>query len=134
MDCSPLYLRFNEYMNYIINFRVSDIERWRKQLEKTLNEVNAEIGVLQEAKESCERAFEAKALPHDVTTGCKRNSIPKSTFFHSDLGLSLDSKLADKELKAMTSEKSKSCVTTFTKKLVITFQLSRTRSGHISLK
>ena len=80
--CSLNYLRFNEYMNYIINFRVSDIERWRKQLEKTLNEVNAEIGVLQEAKESCERAFEAKALPHDVTTGCKRNSIPKSTFFH----------------------------------------------------
>ena len=94
-------------MNYIINFRVSDIERWRKQLEKTLNEVNAEIGVLQEAKESCERAFEAKALPHDVTTGCKRNSIPKSTFFHSvaEGGFSLDSRSADKELKAVTPEK-----------------------------
>ena len=37
-------------------------------MEKTLAEVNAEIGVLQEAKESCERAFEAKALPHDVVT------------------------------------------------------------------
>ena len=52
----------------------------------------------------------------------------------TDLGMSLDSKSADKELKAVTPEKSKSCVTTFTKKLVTTFQLSRTRRGHISLK
>ena len=52
----------------------------------------------------------------------------------ADLGMSLDSKSADKELKAVTPEKSKSCVTAFTKKLVTTFQLSRTRSGHISLK
>ena len=51
-------------------FRASDIERWRKQLEKTLAEVNSEIGVLKDAKESCERAFEAKALPHDVVTEC----------------------------------------------------------------
>ena len=52
----------------------------------------------------------------------------------TDLGMSLDSKSADKELKVVTLEKSKSCVTAFTKKLEITFQLSRTRSGHISLK
>ena len=57
-------------MLFFDNFRAADIERWRKQLEKTLNEVNAEISVLQEAKESCERAYEAKALPHDVTTEC----------------------------------------------------------------
>ena len=44
------------------------MERWRKQLEKTLGEVNAEISVLKDAKEACERAYEAKALPHDVTT------------------------------------------------------------------
>ena len=50
--------------------RAQDVERWRKQLEKTLAEVNAEISVLKDAKESCERAFEAKALPHDVTTEC----------------------------------------------------------------
>jgi hypothetical protein len=37
--------------------RITDIERWRKQLEKTLDEVNSEIGVLSEAKESCERAL-----------------------------------------------------------------------------
>ena len=43
-------------------FRTQDIERWRKQLEKTLNEVNSEIGVLQEAKESCERAYEVKCF------------------------------------------------------------------------
>jgi len=63
-----------KWHNYENNMRLSertqDIERWRKQLEKTLNEVNSEIGVLQEAKESCERAYEAKALPHDVVTEC----------------------------------------------------------------
>ena len=46
------------------------MERWRKQLEKTLGEVNEEISVLKDAKEACERAYEAKALPHDVTTEC----------------------------------------------------------------
>ncbi len=40
------------------------------KLEKTLDEVVAEIGVLSEAKESCERALEAKAMPHDVVTEC----------------------------------------------------------------
>ena len=35
-----------------------------------------------------------------------------------DLGMSLDSKSADKELKAVTTEKSKSFVTAFTKKLL----------------
>ena len=54
--------------------------------------------------------------------------------FRSDLGMSLDSKSADKKVKAVTPEKSKASVTTFTKKLVKTFQLSRNRSGHISLK
>ncbi len=51
-------------------FRAADVERWRKQLEKTLAEVNAEISVLHDAKEACERALEAKAVPHDVTTEC----------------------------------------------------------------
>ena len=53
----------------MIFFRAADVERWRKQLEKTLAEVNSEIAVLHDAKESCERALEAKALPHDITTG-----------------------------------------------------------------
>ena len=35
----------------------------------------------------------------------------------SEGGLSLDSRSADKELKAVTPEKSKTCVTTFTKKV-----------------
>ena len=52
----------------------------------------------------------------------------------ADLGMNLDSKSADKELMAATLEKSKSCVIALTKKLVISFQLSRTKSGHISLK
>ena len=51
-------------------FRAQDVERWRKQLEKTLAEVNAEIAVQHDAKEACERALEAKALPHDVVTEC----------------------------------------------------------------
>ena len=41
----------------------------------------------------------------------------------SDLGMSLDSKSTDKDLKAVMAEKSKAYVTTI--------QLSRTRSGHI---
>ena len=49
---------------------MTDIERWRKQLEKTLDETISEIGVLNEAKESCERALEAKAHPHDIVTQC----------------------------------------------------------------
>ena len=53
---------------------------------------------------------------------------------YSDLGISIDLKSADKELKAVTPEKSKTCVTAFTKKLVTTFQLSRTRLGHFFLK
>ena len=52
----------------------------------------------------------------------------------ADLGMSLDSKSANKELKVVTPEKNKSFVAAFTKKLVTTFQLSRTRGGHISLK
>ena len=66
----------------------------------------------------------------DVMRSVKLKFISLNT----DLGESLDSKSAEKELKAVTPEKSKSCVTAFTKKLVTTFQLSRTRSGHISLK
>ena len=49
---------------------------------------------------------------------------------HTDLGISIDSKSADKELKLLTPEKGKTCVTGFTKKLVTTFQLSKTRCGH----
>lgn len=50
--------------------RASDIERWRKELENTLREVEEEIRVQREAKESCERALEAKAMPIDVATEC----------------------------------------------------------------
>ncbi len=39
-------------------------------MEKTLAEVNSEIAVLHDAKESCERALESKAIPHDVVTEC----------------------------------------------------------------
>ena len=54
--------------------------------------------------------------------------------YEADLGISIDSKSADKKLKAVTPEKGKTCVTAFTKKLVITFQLSRTRKGNFFLK
>ena len=50
--------------------RATDIEHWRRALEKTLKEVNAEIQTLHAAKEECERNLEAKALPSDVTTEC----------------------------------------------------------------
>ena len=48
--------------------------------------------------------------------------------------MKLDSKSADKKLKTVTPERSKSCVNAFTKMLVTTFQLSRTRIDHIFLK
>jgi hypothetical protein len=56
--------------NKILLYRITDIDRWRKQLEKTLDELVSEIKVLSEAKETCERALEAKNLPHDVVTEC----------------------------------------------------------------
>ena len=40
----------------------------------------------------------------------------------TDLGISIDLKSADKEIKAVMPEKSKNCVTAFNKKLVTTFQ------------
>ena len=54
--------------------------------------------------------------------------------FKADLGISINLKSADKELKAVTPEKSKTSVTAFIKMLVTTFQLSRTRKGHFFLK
>ena len=60
--------------------------------------------------------------------------VSNNTVPQSDLGMSLDSKSADKDLKAVTPEKCKVCITAFTKKLVTIFQLSKTRSDHISLK
>jgi len=50
------------------------------------------------------------------------------------MGINIDLKSADKELKAVKPEKSKTFVTTFTKKLVTTFLLPRAKSGHIFLK
>lgn len=41
-------------------FRAQQIERWQKELEKYLREVEAEISILSDAKEACERALEAK--------------------------------------------------------------------------
>ena len=52
----------------------------------------------------------------------------------ADLGTSIDLKSADKELKAVTPEKRKACIPAFSKELVTTLRLSRTRSGHISLQ
>ena len=42
---------------------------------------------------------------------------------NTDLDLSLDLRSADKDLKAVTPDKSKACVTTFTKNLVTKYQL-----------
>ena len=53
---------------------------------------------------------------------------------YADLGINIDLESANKELKAVTPEKSKTYVTAFTKKLVTTFQLSRSRSGHFFFK
>ena len=69
--------------NYFDIFRAADVERWRKQLEKTLAEVNSEIAVLHDAKESCERAAEAKALPHDITTGKNTFLLHYFSFFRA---------------------------------------------------
>ena len=52
----------------------------------------------------------------------------------TDLGTSINLKSSDKELKAVTPEKSKTCVTAFIKRLVTNFQLSRSRKGHFLLK
>ena len=51
-------------------------------------------------------------------------------FFGQNPGESQNHRL----LKAVMAEKRKACINTFTKKLVTTSQLSRTRSGHFFLK
>ena len=51
-------------------FRAQDIQRWQQELEKYLREVETEYNVLNEAKEACERALEAKAIPTEVVTEC----------------------------------------------------------------
>ena len=49
----------------------------------------------------------------------KKNFLLKACDNHpNQIGLNLDSRSADKELKAVTPEKSEACVTAFTKKLV----------------
>ena len=52
----------------------------------------------------------------------------------TDQGTSINLKSSDKELKAVTPEKSKTCVTAFIKRLVTNFQLSRSRKGHFLIK
>ena len=51
-------------------FRALEIERWQLELEKLLREVMNEIAVLNDAKEACERALEAKVIPTEVVTEC----------------------------------------------------------------
>ena len=58
------------------------------------------------------------------------SSLVEHKTFCPDLGMGLNSKSADKDLKVVMPEKSKACVTAFTKKLVTTFQLMWTNSGH----
>ena len=80
-------------------------------------------GAVQTRKQiECVKEFEAYFLPQ---VGFE---------LHLDLGICINLKSADKELKAVTPEKSKTCATAFTKKLVTTFQLSKARSGHFFLE
>ena len=51
--------------------------------------------------------------------------LPTIFTSNSDLGLSLDSKSADKELKVATPEKSKACITAFTKKVGNNFPVTK---------
>ncbi len=46
--------------NMRLSERAMEIERWQKELERYLNEVISEAVVLEDAKEACERALEAK--------------------------------------------------------------------------
>ena len=50
--------------------RITDIEKWRETLEKTLADTDEEIARLSRDKDEAERALEAKALPLDVATEC----------------------------------------------------------------
>ena len=50
--------------------RAMEIDRWKRELEKLLYEVTLEHRTLEEAKEACERALEAKVIPTEVVTEC----------------------------------------------------------------
>lgn len=50
--------------------RIDDIRKWKEILERTLGQLDREIGDLSEAKEEAENALEAKNLPLSVATEC----------------------------------------------------------------
>ncbi|KAG9279438.1 tektin-2 [Astyanax mexicanus] len=54
-----------------LNDRISDVTRWKKSLEACVQDVNAEIDALTQAKEETERALAATVLPLEVTAECQ---------------------------------------------------------------
>lgn len=50
--------------------RLDDVTTWRKSLEKCLEDTDEEIRRLEEEKERCERALEAKKVPLDISLEC----------------------------------------------------------------
>ncbi|XP_059088321.1 tektin-B1-like [Tigriopus californicus] len=61
---------YNFENNMKLSQRAMEIERWQRELEKLLHEVEGEAVVLDEAKEACERSIEALTIPLDVATEC----------------------------------------------------------------
>ena len=56
--------------NTSVQNRVGEIENWVKTLEKTLTDVEKEIGLLAECKDKAEQALRAKVVPIDVALQC----------------------------------------------------------------
>ena len=81
------------------------------------------------------------STPHTLGTGAgivRRHSLePLRMYAVAEDGMSLDSRSVDKDLKAVTPEKNKAFVTTFTQKSWCpntSYSEPESRSGQISLK
>ncbi len=60
MNCSKIRIIFSDVR---ISDRLDEIDKWRKNLEYTIQDIDREIQAIQSAKEQCERYLEHMRSP-----------------------------------------------------------------------
>ncbi len=60
MNCSKIWVIFSDVR---ISDRLDEIDKWRKNLEYTIQDIDREIQAIQSAKEQCERYLEHMRSP-----------------------------------------------------------------------
>jgi lysyl-tRNA synthetase class I len=69
-----------------ISDRLDEIDKWRKTLEYTIQDVDREIQAIQSAKEQCERYLEHMRSPLGISS-LQFTSVTPKKFFFSDATL-----------------------------------------------